>query len=376
LAAIGTVAASRTSTPAAPPLGNYVVMGFNDLGMHCSQEDFSEMCILPPYNNLRAQVIRRAEEPEIVTSGVTVSYVIPANTRSYDKTNFWKYAPALFGVVLTPDVGLTGHGLSGTLAPAPGAIWEVTGIPILPIDDSGRLDPYPVARLRASGPLGAAVARPIVPVSSEMSCALCHGGTGVSVAHDILADHDTLHGTHLVDQKPVLCASCHADPALGTPGTPGVPTLSHAMHGAHADRVEQSGLDNVCYACHPGIRTQCQRDIHAGLGITCTNCHGGMAEVADPQRIPWKDQPRCGDCHTKPGFAFEQPGVLFKDSIGHGGVHCATCHGSPHAITPTTTPIDNEQAIALQGHAGVINTCTVCHTATPSDPFFHSVNDD
>jgi hypothetical protein len=26
----------------------YVVLGYNDLGMHCMQQDFSEMMILPP----------------------------------------------------------------------------------------------------------------------------------------------------------------------------------------------------------------------------------------------------------------------------------------------------------------------------------------
>jgi molybdopterin molybdotransferase len=31
------------------------------------------------------------------------------------------------------------------------------------------------------------------------------------------------------------------------------------------------------------------------------------------------------------------------------------------------------QAIRLQGHAGKINDCTVCHITTPSQPFFHKV---
>ncbi len=357
-----------------PPAG-YAVFGFNDLGMHCTQEDFSEMCILPPYNTLRVQVVKRAEDPDIVTSGVTVSYSIPGNTHSFDKTNFWKYAPALFGVTLPIDVGLTGHGLSGTLSPAPGQIWEVSGIPITPTSDTGKLDPYPVAQVLVTGSAGSANVRPVVPVSSEMSCALCHGGPGVSIAGDILQDHDDMHGTNLVNQKPVLCASCHADPALGAPGQPGIPTLSHAMHTAHAERVEELQMDNKCYACHPGIRTQCQRDVHAANGVTCVDCHGGMAAVGNPNRQPWKDEPRCGTCHSQPGFQFEQANTLYKDSIGHSGIHCTSCHGSPHAITATTTAVDNQQAITLQGHAGVINTCTVCHTSTPGEPFFHKVND-
>ena len=36
-----------------------VVLGYNELGMHCMNQDFSELMILPPYNTLHAQVIDR-----------------------------------------------------------------------------------------------------------------------------------------------------------------------------------------------------------------------------------------------------------------------------------------------------------------------------
>ncbi len=51
---------------------------------------------------------------------------------------------------------------------------------------------------------------------------------------DILAYHDDESGTNLVGSQPVLCASCHASPTLGTPGQPGVKYLSHSMHEKHA----------------------------------------------------------------------------------------------------------------------------------------------
>lgn len=373
--AAGALVVGLGGSSTAVPTGAYVAFGYNELGMHCMDDDYSEMCILPPFNTLRAQVIKRGEEPDILTSDVTVTYVIPQNTRSMDKTNFWTHAEALFGTAFPPDVGLTGHGLSGTLSPTPAGHWEVSGIPLVPTDDSGRLDPFPVAELKVTGSQGTFTARPVVPVSTEMSCSLCHGGGGLSVAGDILKDHDTLHGTNLQAQTPVLCASCHADNALGLPGVPGVPNLSSAMHTVHADRVAKLGLANDCYACHPGFRTQCHRDVHLGKGVECMSCHGDMTAVGDPARIPWVDQPRCSDCHSRPGFEFEQPGTLFKDSIGHGGVHCVACHGPPHAITPTVTAVDNQQAILLQGHAGVIDTCAVCHTQTPGEAFFHKVKD-
>ncbi len=101
-----------------------------------------------------------------------------------------------------------------------------------------------------------------------------------------------------------------------------------------------------------------------------------MFDVGDPGRIPWVDEPSCGSCHSKrrPNFQFEEPGKLYRNSRGHGGVYCSACHGSPHAITPTVTDADNKQAIMQQGFAGTIKKCTVCHTTTPHDPFPHKLS--
>jgi len=369
--------AEAVSRGGAPAEGELVIYAYNDLGMHCMNDDFSEIVILPPYNTVRAQVLRRGEDnPDIEQEGLTVRYSVPSNTRSSDKTNFWVYAPQIFGVALEPDIGLTGHGLSGEMEPAANEGFEVTGIPITPFDDTGRVEPYPIGVITVDDGDGhVAMTQTVVPVSAEMTCSACHRAEGMSTASDILADHDRLHGTTLMQQKPVLCASCHADAALGAPGQPGVSSLSSAMHGAHADRMDLVDLQNDCYACHPGVRTQCHRDVHLARGMACVDCHGGMEAVGDPQRQPWADQPRCGDCHSRPGFQFEQPGKLFKDSVGHAGVQCAVCHGSPHALTPTTTEVDNLQATLHQGFPGVIQDCTACHTQMPSDPFFHKVDD-
>jgi hypothetical protein len=204
---------------------------------------------------------------------------------------------------------------------------------------------------------------------------LCHNTPGISTATDILRAHDTLHGTTLESQKPVMCARCHADVALGQAGDPNLPSLSRAMHGSHASRMSAVSLAVDCYACHPGVRTQCLRDVHFAGGMTCNNCHTSMTAVAAATRRPWVDEPRCDSCHQRAGFQFEQPGTRYRDSVGHSNVHCEACHGSPHAITPTVTAADNVQAQNLQGHTGVINVCTVCHTQTPGDAFFHSVGE-
>ena len=355
-----------------------VVLGYNDLGMHCMNQDFSEIMILPPFNNLRAQVIDRSgEEPRIVTGGVNLTYSVLQNTHSADKTNFWTYAFALLGVGPAPNVGLTGNGMSGTMSLTGQNDWVATGIPITPLNDSRVLNAYPLGVITVmSGGTALARTQATVPVSWEISCNLCHDSPGVSTATDILRAHDRLHGTTLEQQKPVACGRCHAQPPLASilPGDPARHTLSRAMHGAHASRMGSVGVDVVCYACHPGIQTQCLRDVHASKGMTCLDCHESMEAVADPGRRPWVDEPRCGDCHTRAGFEFEQANTLFRDSKGHHQVHCAACHGSPHAVVPTTVQADNLQSLALQGHAGPIDTCTVCHRNRPDDAFTHRLS--
>jgi hypothetical protein len=374
-AAIALGAGTRGFQAAAPP--SYTVIAYNDLGMHCMQNDFSQMMILPPFNTFRAQVIRRGTEPEVMTGNdASVRFEFPTNTHSADKTNFWNFSAQLLGVNLAPDVGVAGVGMSGTMPyEAEHESYVATGVPITPVDDDGKENPYPLALITARvGGTVVAQTQTVVPVSWEMSCNLCHTTPGESVATSILKSHDRLHNTSLIDAQPVLCAACHSDNALGAPGQPGVSSLSSAMHLAHAPRMAQANLVNECYACHPGVRTSCQRDVHSARGMDCNSCHTSMAAVGNPARNPWVDLPRCADCHSRQGFEFEQPGVRFRDAVGHKGVQCITCHGSPHAVGPATTESDNIQAIRLQGHTGPINTCTVCHTTVPGN-FFHKVDD-
>jgi hypothetical protein len=180
----------------------HVVLGFNELGMHCMNRDFSELCILPPFNTLRAQVIKRGAEPEIINSDVTVSYSIPGNTISSTKTDFWTQAPKLFGKTLAKDVGLTGNKLSGTMKRTELGYFEATGIPITPLTDKLVNDPFQLSSIVVKNKSGKQLAatKAVVPVSWEISCHLCHNTPGISVATDILRAHDRRHGTTLEQQ--------------------------------------------------------------------------------------------------------------------------------------------------------------------------------
>jgi hypothetical protein len=363
-------------------LGQYVVIGWNDLGMHCYDRDYSQMAVLPPYNNLWAQVIRRGDPPELVTQGVRLLYAFPDNTYSAGKTNFWDYAQEIFGLAqpLPPNVGLEGKSLAGELDPvASGEYFEAKGVPVTEFSDSDPSvpDPYQMARLtledRSTGQV-LAVSDIVVPVSSEMRCDTCHTEPTGDFRLNILLKHDEEEGTNLASNgKSDLCADCHADPALGAVGHPGVDSLSAAMHKKHADEASEGELDpENCYACHPGPQTQCLRDVMSQDTENpqwCTDCHGSLASLGNDNRTPWADEPRCADCHA-PQYA-ENPGKLFRQSVGHGGLYCEACHNSTHAILPSREARDNLQSQNLQGYADTIQECTVCHLTQPTGPGPH-----
>lgn len=353
--------------------GKYVVFAWNNLGMHCLNPTYDQAVILPPYNTVWAQVIERGDPPNIVTDGLTVEYSIDVNTYSYGKRSygqFWDNAVALFGGLfgitsLAHDVGLTGSDLSGTMK-ASGGHFVAEGIPVTPVSDTGVWNPYQVAVITVRDQAGTVVAqtRATVPVSDEIDCAKCHGPDPWV---DILQSHDSIHETTLAASTPVLCASCHGSPALGTsgPGTAGI-YLSKAIHGAHSTR------GAVCYDCHPGTVTRCSRSVrHSGSGNdgNCVACHGTLTQVASSipgTRIPWVNEPGCATCHT--GVAgVATASVLYRDASGHGGVYCAACHGSPHAMYPSSVGTDNYQALQYQNFSGKVKTigsCGTCHDSS------------
>lgn len=104
--------------------------------------------------------------------------------------------------------------------------------------------------------------------------------------------------------------------------------------------------------------------------MTCINCHGTMAQVAQNHN-PWLNEPRCDGCHLN---RFQQNNPLYRLSTGHGGVYCEGCHDSTHAIARSTEPRDAIKFIALQGHAGTLDTCTVCHASTPTGAGPHGIS--
>ena len=453
-----------------------VLLGWNNLGMHCMDSDYSVMSILPSYNTIEAQLIVNGV---LVTNGTgyTVTYQAIAdpsgsiNSTSVGKGNFYTYTPFLYGT-LVADMGLLGWAMPGAANTPQLMMFEVTnhpaagvtptvnwfraeGIPITPYDDTLKKNSYPMMRLLARDSANNIIATNdiVLPVSDEMDCRACHAsGSGPAAQPaagwvsdpnperdyrlNLLRLHDQqqsaqhpaafaaalaakgynaggLYPTVATDGKPVLCAACHLSEALQGSGLAGIPPLTasiHSLHAGVADPTTELPLNSSanrqsCYRCHPGSTTKCLRGAmgsavaaDGSMEMQCQSCHGSMSVVGSTNRVGWFMEPNCQSCHT--GTATHNNGQilytsafsdtngtarvavdqtfatssnapaaglsLFRFSTGHGGLQCEACHGSTHAEFPTSHTNDNIRNIELQGHAGVMSECSVCHPTVPS----------
>jgi hypothetical protein len=455
-----TVNVPVTVTAAVASGARYTLIAWNDLGMHCMDgKDYSVFSILPPFNNLHAQLVN-AGTGKAVTSGVRLSYEAVAdpsgsiNTSSAGKTNFWSWVTPLYGASPAPDVGLTGNRTPSLSAQpmtldAANGWFEASGVPITPYDDGGAKNFYPTVKVTARDSSGKLLATTttVLPVSDEITCAACHASRSATEANpariaarpaggwvndpnaendwkrNILRLHDEKQATDpkylaalaakgqpggmyaaALAGTPTLCASCHASNALPGTGVAGISALTSAQHRSHGKVVDPTTLAtldastnrNACYLCHPGSVTKCLRgamgnavDANGNAVMGCQSCHGNMSKVGDPARVGWLQQPNCQACHfdgQRTTSAVDAAGKLvqpadtrfatnpntpaagfslFRFSKGHGGLQCEACHGATHAEYPSSHLNDNLQSIALQGYAGTVHECTVCHATVP-----------
>ena len=402
----------------------YVLLAWNDLGMHCISDSDPWWVLLPPANSIWAQVVKRGEWPEIVTAGVRLEYEVEPGYEHPEKhVRFWEFAPQNFGADLTPPVGLAGKALQGELEPKPEQrAYAAELIPVVPYRDDNTYNPYPIFTVRAylegrEEPV--ATTRIVAPTSTEMGCKHCHGGpwrkfdrAGISdeAARDVLAVHDRMSRTRLLEAaergEPRLCQSCHPDPVLGAEGNPRLLNLPAAIHGFHANYLPDMGAE-ACLNCHPSRAsgpTGCLRGRHGVAGLTCVECHGPLEDHAlsllkheheagkagaarlmanlEPQtvasveeinaRLPWHNECDCLGCHADyqlmdiNGFNKWTPGAadLYRNRADSRGVMCAACHGSPHAVYPAENRYgadrDNIPPLQYQQIAGTIATERNC----------------
>jgi len=388
-----------TSVPPPAASGNYTLLAWNDLGMHCMDGlDFSVFAILPPYNTLHAQLKDKAGK--LISSGVTLTYEAVAdstgsiNTSSYTKTNFWDWAGSLVGLNPAKDVGVNLDGLaSGTpapgnetpsLAPAPMTYnteyrwFEAEGIPITPFDDAGKKNFYPTVKVVAKDLSGKELATTttVLPVSDEMTCSGCHASTASTNPAEIAAKptagwvndanpdkdwkrnilrlHDEKQLSNALYQSALVQTGYKAQGLLATADS-GKPVLCVGCHASNAyfDKLNKKTVMG-------GI---------AGIKPFTQDLHNKHASVKDPatQLVldSSGDRTACYLCH--PGSATKcLRGAMGKavDTNGQSLMSCQSCHGNMAAVaSPTRQGWFNEP------------TCESCHnSAAPGKRAISGVN--
>jgi hypothetical protein len=421
-----------------------VVLASNDLGMHCVCPSFSKFMVLPPYNTLRAQVIKTGGEDDAQvmgsSSGIRVAYSIAENTDTSLKADpyykDWMTNAPKLGFKAYPVLDSQGHiqspitgaKLAGNMIFKSPGWWEIVGVPAYPdvsslstskpmVDPLGgpNRNPYLTGNIKVYNAKNTLLAQTSITVPTAFGgCCSCHLKVATQLGFPATAQGSfdamgLLHSENssginiaLIDPDgdgkpgPIRCSQCHLDPAMGDKTPPGgyklngrtLPvskyTFSDVLHRFHATNGMVLGqydpnIAQDCYQCHPGNGINCYRDHHTNESrngstkLWCSDCHGDLNQrIAQNQMAnPWSvaTLPKCSTCHGT-GIG-ENPtlGVLggtFLNSTmpGMGGkLLCTTCHGSPHALNPSTLAHDNMQNAALQGgNSGPIGQCSVCHT--------------
>ncbi|HCE45277.1 MAG TPA: hypothetical protein DET40_17190 [Lentisphaeria bacterium] len=324
---------------------NGSVLGWNNLGMHCADGDFSVFSILPPYNTVISQVIDVNGNLITNQSGVGVTYMAVAdpngsiNKTSDGKTNFWDHVQSLFGVSLAVDVGLPVPGPNSFSMPgaanAPKSMayeqtydWTIAyGIPIVATDDAGNINNYPLMRLTGKNGSTVIATRDVVlPVSTEINCNACHGSGSSPNAQpadgwvnlpeverdfrlNVLRLHDDrqlgtpafatalananmdpagLYATVVAGNKAILCASCHLSEALPGSGQGTIPPLTTSVHATHSKVMDPANGLTLDSASN---RTSCYY-CHPGKETKCLRGVMGRAVAANGQLSI-----QCQSCH-------------------------------------------------------------------------------
>ena len=294
--------------------------------------------------------------------------------------------------------------------------FSADGIPMTPVDDFGRANSYPLARVQAktlttglTGTAGAVIASmdTVVPVSGETSCYKCHtsssdGGGGyaaciagvdagcaktgsprsntafvVAVSSDdtssspanvkrewaadnnMLRLHDAKHKTTLQNSTPVVCQKCHYTPALD---------LAKVGPLGPAD-ASSNGRDQKVH--HSNSRAM--HSFHSQFTDLFDNT---MPPPTDANRIdPATGKPTvntfvqtklnnsCYQCH--PGATTK----CLRGAMFNGGLICQDCHGTMAQVGndfsgnfSASTPFPAGADLTKRVPWANVPACQSCHT--------------
>ena len=379
-----------------------VLLGWNNLGMHCMDSRYAEFAILPPYNTIDAQLIVNGK---LVTASTipgaaeyTLTYEAVAdpvtgilNSTSKDKSDWASFAPSFFPALkgLNPpylaDMGLANCNMPGIDSPyvlntpqaipfqpagAPSNTFQAEGVPITPTDDAGNKNFYPMMRLVARNASNAVIAQSdvVLPVSDEMTCKSCHAAntnTDARPASGWIADanpereyrlnilrlHDDIQfaedgplynealAAKGIDSKG-LFASVTTDQDPVTPGMQTKPVLCASCHTSEALGTPSfTGTNGTVSAL-----TTAMHSLHANVTTP-----GGSQTLNDAS-----NRAACYDCH--PGSKTKCLRGAMGSAVATDGsmeMQCQSCHGNMTKVG------DSHRTGWLQEP-----TCQSCHTGT------------
>ncbi len=326
---------------------NYNVIATNDLGMHCACPTFEGFLLLPPFNTIRVQVLKRGNDSvTAVSSGITVNYSLAEETDASLQAdpyfsswivNSPKIFPGFQPVVGGKVMGITGNGITGTATyDSQSMSWIASGIPAYPVvtgnpskdimpDPLGgpKRDPYLTANITVKDTAGTVLGTTstVVPVAIG-GCCTCHlplaqqNGYPATPAGSF-AYLGKLHGqnaSHIdfsyIDPDgdgkggPIRCSWCHWDPAMGeltaAPGIAAVWPNYTILPGAtftKAQVVKSSrSFSDVLHKFH----TQNQKvltQFDANIAKNCYDCHPEPTSVVCYRGVHKTKGLWCTDCH-------------------------------------------------------------------------------
>jgi hypothetical protein len=448
--ALGVLQASATGADGIPVQGpgtNHAVFAANDLGMHCTDRDFQVFSILPPFNVVHAQVVKKGTstvKPSLLTdTDVDLYYAAASNANDpYGansintgiasggfKTNFWDtvngtasptqthgsasysvlypagildlFSPipadlglpvpdanalpgldpaqqampsfASLAAINTPQkfarfytdlaffrnplAGLTGAPVIGTTIA--GVKWfAAEGVPVLPVDDAGRENPYPLMRVGAvskgSDPTNAANVLAsvdvVLPVASEADCQVCHAATNDP---GLIAAGQTSNGSAADFADDEFAYVMSNDTSGAVPGPEyllnaakvNVLRLHDKKHGA-AYKV-WSGSQLVSSPCVTGNENSC---LDQRRHIQCSQCH--YTPALDLAQVGPIDEPAAGP------FGRQQRSHISMSRAMHAFHGSRTYNASP--LFPDM-PAPSSSRTRAQVQDVLQQTCYTCH---------------
>ncbi len=362
---------------------NSQILGWNNLGMHCMDSDYSAFSILPPYNTIEAQLIVGGL---LVTNGTgyTVTYQAVAdpagsfNSTASGKGNFYEFALPLFGNNLPVDMGLAGWGMPGAsntpqemlfeqtnvpVPPLPSVTtpvnwWRAEGIPLSPYDNTLKKNPYPLMLIvaRDAGNNVIATNQIVLPISDEMDCRACHASGSADAARpadgwvwdgnqerDFRLNILRLHDQHEFANQPALYQAALAGKGFNPVG----------LYRA----VTADDTPVLCAACHADVALNILNS-YSNIPPFTASMHGYHAHAVDPVLNVTLDnvanRSACYRCHpgsTTKCLRGAMGGAIAAD--GSMEMQCQSCHGNMSAVGSTLRTGWLVEPVCESCHSGI-----------------------